>query len=250
MEDKNNKWFFNGGWASFCNEAVAFSETFREEMATQLLKNFYLMLGVEAEVKKHKVDWRLIVGSLPLNTIYQDGYAFAIVEIITPISMSTATTAYWKPKNGEMPENAAHLDIWNNENIEFGWCIDFDKDLYIKYLTPENRLDKTELNIPFDIEYDFSLYPDLCLTVCFNQKVLKDEIEQIENILLEEVQETYISELTDENQIKESNEDNEIFGMFDFHNNDFEKSTQQLIDAFIKVGKSRVGNKIDKVVIR
>jgi len=46
MEDKNN---FNW-WASFCGESTAFTETFRVEMAAQLLKNFYLMLGVTTEI--------------------------------------------------------------------------------------------------------------------------------------------------------------------------------------------------------
>ncbi|MCL2131742.1 MAG: hypothetical protein FWH36_04725 [Lentimicrobiaceae bacterium] len=249
IENKNREWAFSG-WALFCDEAAAFSDTFREEMATQLLKKFYLMLGITTEIKIHKVKFRLMVGGTPLKTIYKDGYAFAMVEIINPISLSKAVTAYWKPKNGELSENAVHINVWNSENIEFGWCVDFDKNDYIRYLKPENRLDKKQFDIPFDIEYDFSLYPDLVLTICFNQKVFKNEIEQIENILSEEIKKAYISELTNENQTKESNEDNEIFGMFDFHNDDFTEATQQIIDSFIKIGKSNIGNKINKIVIQ
>lgn len=239
--------FKYNSWAMFAGDGAAFSETFREEMATQLLDKFYLMLGIRTEIKNH--EFQLHVGMTPLKTAYKDGYAFAIVEIITPISLSTHLTAYWKPHNGENAENASQLDIWDKGNIEFGWCSDFDKNEYIKYLEPRNVLTKEQLNSNFDYEYDYSLYPDLSFTICFSQKVFEKELTEIRSILSATLAGTYISGLTNEDGIMESGENNVIHGIFDFQDNDFDTSTQQLIEAVKTIGQSNVGKLIEKIII-
>jgi hypothetical protein len=226
----------------FVNEGASFSETFREQMATQLLNKFYLMLGIWGDIKRLK--FHLHVGMTPLNTMCNDSYAFAIVDILNPISFAKSVTVYWKPNNGEKPENASKLDIWDRENIEFGWCMDFNENDFLKYLHPRNVITKEQLNSTFDYEYDYSSYPDLSFTICFNQKVFQDEIAEMEEILSTVIKNTYISELTTDDEQEESGDKNEVMVILDFHNNDFETSTQQLVDAFIKIGKTNVGNKI------
>jgi hypothetical protein len=175
--------------------------------------------------------------------------AFAVVEIITPISMATRVTAYWKPTNEENVEHASKLDIWDKENIEFGWCTDFDKNKYTKYLEPRNVITKEQLNSNFDYEYDYTLYPDLSFTFCFSQKVFKEELTELASILSTTIKDTYISELTSEDEIFESDNNNETIGIFDFQDNKFDTSTQQLVDALKKVGQSSVGKLIEKVIV-
>lgn len=239
--------FVHNGWAMFANEAAAFSGTFREEMAVQLLERFYLMMGIPNPGKQHK--FHLQVGLLPLNTICQDGCGFAVVYIVSPDSVATPATAYWMPMNGEPPESASTTNVWNKDNIEFGWCADFDKNNYLTYVRPGSVLSKEQLGVPFDVEYNYSLFPDLSLTIRFDQKVFEDEILQIESMLAGEIKDTYISGLTNDDEVRESDEDNEIFGILDFQNNDVEIAKQQLIDALVKIGKSNLGNKIRRVTI-
>jgi len=239
--------FKYNSWTMFVNEGAAFTETFREEMATQLLAKFYLMLEIRNEIKRHK--FHLHVGMTSLETIYKDGYAFAIVDILTPISMTISVTAYWKPNNGENVENASKLDVWNKENIEFGWCTDFDKNEFTKYLEPRNVLTKEQLNSNFDYEYDYTLYPDLSLTICFSQKVFEEELTEIASILSTTIKDTYISELTNENEIMESDKDDETVGIFDFQDNDFDTSTLQLVEAIKKIGQSNCGKLITKIIV-
>lgn len=234
-------------WAMFVNEAALFSDTFREEMASQLQDSFYSMLGVENDIKRPK--FRLHAGLQPLKTIYKDGYGFALVYIINPIALSTPVTAYWKPLNEVKAENAAEIDIWKNDNIEFGWCTDFNNEDYTLYLKPRNIYSRKETNAKFEIEYDYTLYPDLSFTICCSEKIFEDEINEIEKILSATIKDTYISELTNQEDKKESDDDNEVVGILDFQDNDFEVSKHQLFEAFQKIGQSKVGQKIERVII-
>lgn len=234
-------------WAMFANEAALFSSTFREEMASQLQDRFYSTLGITHDIKRPKFS--LHAGLQPLKTIYKDGYGFALVYITTPVALSTPVTAYWKPLNEIAAENAPAIDNWNNDNIEFGWCTDFNNEDYTPYLKPRNIYSRNETNAKFEIEYDYTLYPDLSFTICCSEKIFEGEINEIEKILSTTIKNTYISELTNQDDIKESDDDNEIVGIFDFQDNDFEVSKQQLFEAFQKIGQSEVAQKIERVVI-
>ncbi|MES2543940.1 MAG: hypothetical protein V4548_03580 [Bacteroidota bacterium] len=239
--------FKYNNWTMFVNEGATFSETFREQMAFQLLNQFYLTLGVTDQIKNHK--FRLHVGLAPLKTIYKDNHAFALVDIINPISISTKVTAYWKLNIDVNVENAPQLNVWNEENIEFSWCTDFEVNDYLQYLESRNIISKEQLDSNFDYEYDYALYPDVCCTICFSQKVYKTELTEIESILTETIKNSYISDLKNENEQMKSNKDNETIVMFDFQNNDFEKSKRQLEEAIKKIGQSKVGKLIDKIII-
>ncbi|MCH5715572.1 hypothetical protein [Niabella hibiscisoli] len=143
----------------------------------------------------------------------------------------------------------SELDIWNNENIEFGWCTDFNAENYTPYLKPRNIYSKEQVGANFLIEYDYTLYPDLTFTICCSEKILEDEIEEIEKILSASIKDTYISELTNEEDKKESDSNNEIIAILDFQDNDFETSKRQILDAFQKIGQIPVGNKIDRIIV-
>ncbi|MCH5689868.1 hypothetical protein LWM68_39955 [Niabella sp. W65] len=105
-----------------------------------------------------------------MKTIYEDGYAFALVYITNPVAVATSLTAYWKPLTNINAEIAPELDIWNNENIEFGWCTDFNAENYTPYLKPRNIYSKQQNNTSFLIEYDYTTYPDLAFTICCSEK--------------------------------------------------------------------------------
>ncbi|MCH5689869.1 hypothetical protein LWM68_39960 [Niabella sp. W65] len=55
--------------------------------------------------------------------------------------------------------------------------------------------------------------------------------------------------MTNDEDKKESDSNNEIIAILDFQDNDFEAAKQQILDAFQKIGQSRVGNKIERVII-
>lgn len=234
-------------WAIFATEAALFSHTFREAMASQLQDRFYAMLAISHDIKRRKFSFH--AGLQPLRTIYNDGYGFALVYISNPVGLSTAVTAYWKPLNEITAENAPAIDNWNNDNIEFGWCTDFDNEDYTPYLKPRNIYSRNETNAKFEIEYDYTMYPDLSFTICCSEKIFEDEIIEIEKILSATIKDTYISELTNQDDIRESDDENEIVGIFDFQDNDFDVSKQQLFEAFQKIGQTEVGQKIERVVI-
>lgn len=234
-------------WAMYLNVCASFSESFRQEMAIQLLEQFYRMLEFESKPTKNK--FRLSAGLFPLNTVYENGYAFSVVSIVAPDSLSRRVTAYWKTKNGENVENAFSLHIWNEENIEFGWCTDFDKNYFLPYFEPRNLISKKQLKSNFDYEYDYKLFPDLSCTICFSRKVYHNELTQIETILTETIKETYISDLKNEDEEMESDKNNEIIVIFDFQDNDFEKSKNQLEEAIKKIGQNNVGKFIEKIIV-
>lgn len=235
-------------WATFTKEAGGFSDSFRQVMASQLEEKFYLMLEVTQE-KIKRPKFQLTVGLLPMKTIYKDGYAFALVYITDPVAFATPVTAYWRPLENVNVESATELDIWDNENIEFGWCTDFNVENYMPYLKPRNIYPKQQTGTSFLIEYDYTLYPDLTLIICCSEKIPEGEIEEIEKILSASIKDTYISELTTDEDEKESDNNNEIIAVLDFEDNDFEVSKQQILDAFQKIGQSPFANKIERVII-
>lgn len=234
-------------WAMYLNVCASYSETFRQEMAVQLLEEFYRLLEFESKPTKNK--FRLSAGLHPLNTECENGYAFSVLYIVAPDSLSRPVTAYWKTKNEENVENAFSLDIWNKENIEFGWCTDFDKNVFLPYFEPKNLISKKQLKSNFDYEYDYALFPDLSCTICFSRKVYLDELTQIETILTETIKETYISDLKNEDEDMESDKNNQTIVIFDFQDNDFEKSKSQLEDAIKKIGQNAVGKLIKKITV-
>ncbi|MFB9078907.1 hypothetical protein ACFFLS_10590 [Flavobacterium procerum] len=234
-------------WAMYLNVCASYSETFRQEMSMQLLEEFYRLLEFESKPTKNK--FRLSVGLHPLKTEYENGYAFSVVHIVAPDSLSRPVTAYWKPKNGESVENAFSLDIWNKENIEFGWCTDFDKNVFLVYFEPKNLIPKKQLESNFDYEYDYTLFPDLSCTICFSRKVYLNELIQIATILTETIKDSYISDLRNEDGEMESNKNNETIVIFDFQDNDFEKSKKQLENAIKKIGQNSVGKLIEKIIV-
>src|SRR5690606_4947435 len=88
------------GWASFYNDAsTEFSEQFQTEMANQLIHEFNAMVEIDSFAQNK--GFMLFVGMTALKTTYQNGYAFALVEVIAPNSYSKTITACWRAEDNE-----------------------------------------------------------------------------------------------------------------------------------------------------
>ncbi len=167
----------NSDWATFYFEAEEFSKEFQNEMAVQLHHRFNAMMEQENFVNEH--GFQLLVGKTDLQTTYQDGYGFALVEVLGPNHLWTVLTAYWKSDDNTTICKSSEV---NAENVKFGWCADFDKERFLNY-NKEDLVKNLQLKaLGFRYTASFSGYPVLAIVFSFNMGVneqLKNEINTI-----------------------------------------------------------------------
>ena len=226
------------GWASFYNDASTdFSLEFQTEMANQLMDRFNAMVGIENFATDK--EFMLFIGFHELKTIYQDGYAFAVVEIISPNSFTKSLTTYWKSSDNE---NIMNSESVNSENIEFGWCADFETE-YFKSFAKENivrHIKGQKLNFKF--VPDLQLFPDLNIYYEFTMEPEKDQIDRIVNLLNECFVEAYISGI--------SKSDEKYSTMLDFQGTEVDKGVKQ-IELFVqKLNSSDLTGVIESITIK
>lgn len=225
------------GWASFYNDAsTEFSEQFQTEMANQLLDKFNKMVEIEGFAKNK--GFMLLVGMEELKTTYQNGYAFALVEIIAPNTYSKTITAYWKSDDNI---GIVTADTVNSENVEFGWCSDFDKEFFRSF-AKENvikQIDGVTLN--FKYIADFQLFPDITISYEFTTLPTQEQLEEIKNLLSPNHSEAYISELTEY--------EGKYFSMFDFQSADPNDGIKQIEQFILSLNSSEIGKLVKSVTI-
>jgi hypothetical protein len=226
------------GWASFYNDASTdFSLEFQTEMANQLMGRFNAMVGIENFATDK--EFMLFIGFHELKTIYQDGYAFAVVEIISPNSFTKSLTTYWKSSDNE---NIMNSESVNSENIEFGWCADFETE-YFKSFAKKNivsHINGQKLNFKFIP--DLQLFPDLNIHYEFTIEPEKDQIDLIINLLKECFAEAYISDV--------SKYENKYSTMLDFQGTEVDKGVKQ-IELFVqKLNSSDLTGVIESITIK
>lgn len=225
------------GWASFYNDAsTEFSEQFRTEMANQLMAKFNSMVEIDSFAQAK--GFMLFVGMIELKTTYQNGYAFALVEVIAPNSFSKTITAYWKADDNEtiVKSNSA-----NSENVEFGWCSDFDKEFFRSF-AKENVIKKINgIDLNFKYVADFQLFPDIIVIYEFTTPPTQEQLEEIKNLLSSPPSQSYISELTEY--------EGKYTSMFDFHSVDPDVGIRQIEQFILSLNSSEVGEIIKSVTV-
>jgi hypothetical protein len=227
------------GWAYFYNEALEFSDQFQIQMSKQLELKFRLMLGLTSKSKKNK--FMLFVGMEEMKTVNQDGYSFALIEIICPNSFSKKITAYWKVKNDIDLLSVTQSNKLTDNEIEFGWCSDFDKDYFLKFYNSRKKLNKEENNISFDVEFDFKLFPDLSIKIYPIGKLQEEQIANIRKAFVQNLTCAYVSEIT-------KSEDSHSL-IIDFQDQAFDAGTDELLKAIQAISASENGEKIKKLII-
>ncbi|MDX2361510.1 MAG: hypothetical protein QNK23_11940 [Crocinitomicaceae bacterium] len=180
------------GWATFYNDAsTGFSEEFQTEMSKQLMDKFNTMVEIQNFAQDKK--FMLFVGMTELKTIYQNGYALSSVEVIAPPAYSNKLTAYWKSDD---LETITKSDSISSENIEFGWCSDFDKEFFKSFARKDIIPEVDGINLNFEFIADLQLFPDLSITYQFKSEPTEKQLEHIKKTLVSNFTESYISGIT------------------------------------------------------
>jgi len=177
MEEESN-------WATFYFNVEKFSAEFQNEMSVQLHRCFNAM--IEKTDFANENGFKLLIGKTDLKTVYQDGYAFSLVEIIGPNHFSKSLTIYWKSNDNIAICNSNEV---NSENVEFGWCEDFEKDQFINYNVEDTVKSIQQNALGFHYTAGFSGYPVLNVVFRFNIEVS----EQLENEIHHIVEKTLSS---------------------------------------------------------
>lgn len=213
----------NIGWASFYNESLSnFSKEFQTELSNQLKNRFDSMLEIENYADDN--DFQLMVGMIPLKLMYQDGYGFGLVEIIDKYSFSKTLTYYWQSADEEN-ENVINSTKVNSQNIEFGWCADFEKDYFLNIQRNKIVADIQSKVLGFKYVANFELYPDLSFNFIFKVKPSKSNLDEILKLMKKNFKNSYVSEVTGDNI--------QFHSIVDFQNTEIEKGISE-IDQFIR----------------
>lgn len=215
------------GWAFFEKEALEFSESFQVQMSKQLEQRFNHFLNIENVVSDK--EFMLFVGSTDMQITYKDGFGFALVEVISSGMFSNYLTAYWRIEDSTKIESATEKTSLDLGNIEFGWCADFDPEVFLKHVSSIQRLDSKKHNIAFDVEYDFNSYPDLSIEFKFKNEPSENELKTIQNTVSHSLPRSYVSEI--------SLIDDKHFCVIDFQNQKFEEGTTDLWEVVNKLNK-------------
>jgi hypothetical protein len=225
------------GWASFYNDTLTnFSKEFQNELSCQLKSRFDLMMGIENYADDNK--FQLMVGMVPLKLTYQDGYGFGLIEIIDKYSFSRTLTFYWKSTD-EINENAISSSKVNFQNIEFGWCVDFEKDYFLNLDRNKIVSDIQNKFLGFKYTANFELFPDLSFNFIFKVKPTHSHLEEIFKLMKKNFKKSYVSEITGDN--------NHFHSIVDFQNSKIEDAIPE-IDQFMRDYMSENLNTITKSI--
>lgn len=228
------------GWAFFDNEASKFSESFKEQMSKQLEKRFNQFLNIENAVSEY--DFMLFVGQSDMQLSYRDGFGFAIVEVISSGMFSNYLTAYWTIADDTQIESATKIISLDSNNIEFGWCTDFDTQIFLEHTTTVQKIDSTKYDFVFDIEYDFQLYPDLSIEFRFNTEPSEQDLETIQKTVTLSLPEAYVGKI--------SLDDGKYISIIDFQNQKFKEGTTDLLEVVNKLNDLAEKEIIDLIRIK
>lgn len=209
------------GWASFFQDALLnFSREFQTELSNQLEAKFDAMIGIENYARKNK--FQLFVGMTPLKTIFQDGYGFALVEVIDHYSVSKVLTFYWKSDDNE---NILKSKEVNSENIEIGWCADFDTEYFLNIEKKKLVNEIQNKVLGFNYTANFDLFPDLSFDFEFKAEPTTDQLEEIQKLMKMKFKNSYVSDVSG-NELK-------YLAIIDFQGTEFEDGLTE-INQFIR----------------
>jgi hypothetical protein len=233
MED----WKSDVGWVGFFYKAHSeFSKSFKEQFSTQLESAFNAMTEIENYAQKR--GFQILVGMEDMKLIYQDGYGFGLLEIITPLSEGIPQTFFWQTEN---VEDAFKRDGFTNENIQFGFCIDFEKDYFLKF----KKRNKVRViggdKLKFEYIEEIDLYPDLNISIEYASKRNQVQLEKLKNEIQLHLEESYVGDV---NQIE-----NTVEIMIDFQGTELKKGKKQLRQFIQNLNKRMDQNEIKAVCV-
>lgn len=231
-------WKSDVGWAGFYNSAhTDFSPSFKQQFSIQLKDAFNALTGIEDFTEKK--DFLILVGMSDMKIMYQDGYGFGLLELITPSSISIYQTFFWKT---EQPVDAFRADDYTEENIEFGFCADFDKNSFLKYYYDDIITSIQDTTLGFRYTANFELFPDLTFSFKFKEgQVEGDEIKEIEQLMDKKFINAHVSKL--------SRKDDTYLCMVDFQGESDEEALFQIGELITHLASNLIGKSISSIGI-
>lgn len=233
-----DNWKSEIGWVGFYNKAHSdFLESFKEQFSIQLERAFNAM--TETENFAQKRGFQILVGMEDMKLIYQDGYDFGLLELITPTSESLPQTFFWQTDN---VQEAFKRNDFNKENIKFGFCSDFEKDYFLKFKKRNKVRAIGGEKLIFEYVEELDLYPDLNIAIKYTSKPNQVQLKKLKNEIQLHLEEFYIGDV---NQIE-----NTVEIMIDFQGTEFKTGKKQL-RKFIQILNQRMDQiKIKTVCVK
>lgn len=224
-------------WVGFFNTAhTDFSPSFKQQFSLQLKDAFNALTGIENFTEKK--DFQILVGMSDMKIIYQDGYGFGLLELITPSSRSIYQTFYWRT---EQPIDAFQKDGYTAENIEIGFCADFDKDTFLKYHYDDISASIQDATLGFRYTANFELFPDLTFSFKFKEDQNQEQLEEIKQLMDKKFPNAYVSNLSSHNH--------KYICIVDFQGESDEEAISQIGELITYLASNEIGKSITSIAI-
>ena len=107
-------------------------------------------------------------------------------------------TFYWKSTT-VTNEEVINSNKINFENIEFGWCADFDKEYFLRIENNKIVHDIQSKVLGFKYVANFDLFPDLSFHFELKIKPSQSIIEDLNRLMINNFKKSYVSDVSVEN---------------------------------------------------
>ena len=223
------------GWMSFYDDAYNnFSESFKYQMGTQLEQAFNKLTGIDNFASKR--DFLVLVGMDDLKLSYKDDFGFGVLALCTPHSQSVQQYFFWKTDN---PKEAIQNEDLTKDNIQFGFCTDFEKDLFVSFQQRRKVRVIRRQKLQFQYIEELELYPDLSMTFSFKSIPSREVADHISSILNAELAESYVGNFCLENL---------SIGL-DFQGTPYNKGKKQLRNFILKMNQECDSLKLTSIIV-
>lgn len=173
--------FTTVGFVLFSDEYDWFSDSFMREMSKQLEEKFISMMRVDTILQKYFFELHLGVGLKP-EIKERDGIVYALVNIVSPDSMSRQVYVCWYSDDFTDKINMHHQDT-SGKNIIFNWCNDFPREELIRYIKPRKEFKKGNNSLNFALKLFLYNLPDAYIQFTFKGELDEGDRFEIWNIL-------------------------------------------------------------------
>ena len=167
-------------WTSFYDFAEDFHPSFRKELSKQLLQK----ISLKTKCKQfEKYNFQILIGLDDLHMQIHNNKMYALVSLITPVSLSIPTWIYWYSEDISYTLSDLHRQDISNVSVVIEWNIDFPLEEVVSYMRPRkiDKAKKTGYN--FNIEFYYFSFPDFSLEFQFQQPLKDSEIDRINRFI-------------------------------------------------------------------
>jgi len=167
-------------WVMYMDEfGEKIHDSFRKQLSIQLFEK-----GDNTGIKNFKkYNFQLMVGMIPLQIKIEEYVVHASVQFITPTSFSFPIRINWMTKQINESIESLHESNIEGKEIEFNWGENFPLEHIKEHISPYRNTKSTKNGYKFDVEYYYTLIPDVELELYFEGNLVDAEITEINEIL-------------------------------------------------------------------